>query len=237
MFQINMKYDEYTAPIHNGGKASKLFKRGIKGGLKVNIAEIPEQVLAELLLSAITEHLRVGLKGLDKDTCTQEECVAAMQGRLDILMSGALSSTDSPRKAPTQDPVKREARAILKKAIQDRTEDKLDGRVLTKAVSDLFKAHAAYGKAVKAGDEETQEKFASIAKLVEDALSAAKAKVDAQKAMSKTLAPLVEAAKKATAAKKAAAEAAGEVGEAAKPVAKPKAATAAKAKPKTAPAR
>lgn len=222
MVQITFEHDEFTAASVNG-KRSALGKRfdGMAPGLLVNIAEIPETVLRDLLFKAIEDHLQVGLKTLDKATCSKEDIQAAMQSRLDILLSGAVSTAASPRKAPTQDPVKKEARAILKKAIQARSEEKLNGTVLTKAVATLFAAHKEHAKAVKAEDAETAEKLASTAKLVEDAMAEARANIKKSNDMAKTLAPLVDAVKKAS--KAADAAKAPKAEGKAKPVAKPKA--------------
>lgn len=208
MVQITIEHDQFTAASATG-KRSALGKRfdGMAPGLLVDLNEIPAKVLEALLFKAIEDHLQVGLKTLDKEKCTKEEVQAAMQARLDILLSGAISTAASPRKAPTQDPVKKEARAILKKAIQARSEEKLNGTVLTKAVSGLFKLHAEHAKAVKAEDQETIDKTASSAKLVEDAIAEARVNIKKANDMAKTLAPLVDAVKKASKAADAAKEA------------------------------
>ena len=185
---ITLRHAEFTAPITNS-KRSKLGKREITGGVAVNIGDIPENVVWQLLTDAITDFVQAGLKNLDQDKATQAECQAAMKARLALLKSGAMSAPGSARKAPTRDPIKAEAKKILKAALQAGSEEKIDGRVLVSAVSALFKQHAAW---VKTKDEALEP----VAKLVEDALAQARAQYEKQGAMSSALAAIVEKAKK-----------------------------------------
>lgn len=201
---VTFKYEKFTAPITNS-KRSAIGKRGITGGVEVLMAEIPNSVLGELLMGAIEDFVQVGLKTLDKDNCTREQCQAAMQARLDLLKSGALSNPSGGRKAPVRDVIKAAAKALLKKAIQDRSEEKLDGKVLLATVNELFKQHAVWAKKTTSADDKA--KLAPIAQLVEDALTQAREAQAKQDELSKSLTSIVAQAKKASAAKAAAAEA------------------------------
>lgn len=226
---ITVKYDKFTAAIANSNR-SKLGKRGITGGIEVDLTKIPDEIKTNLLLDAVRNYLQVGLKAVDQDSATREQCVDAMKARLALLESGAVSAPGSARKAPTRDPVVAAAKASIKAAIQGRSEEKIDGKVLTKMVSDLFKLHTMW---VKAGRNQDIKGVAGM-KMIDGALEQAKAALEAQRAMSESLAGLAAKANQLSreaAEKKAATEAAGEAGEA---VEAPKAKTPAKAKGKPA---
>lgn len=191
---ITFRHAEFTAPITNS-KRSKLGKREITGGVPVNLADIPENVLWDLLNGAITDFLQAGLKGLDQDSCSREDCQKAMVARLNLLKAGATSTPTAGRKAPTQDPVKLEAKRLLKAAIQSQSDEKIDGRTLTTAVSNLFKQHAQWLKTKDAALE-------PIAKLVDEAMASARAKFEEQEKLSAGLKAVVAEAKKEAAAKR-----------------------------------
>lgn len=217
---VELDYDSFTAQIVNSNR-SALGKRGITGGVNVKFGEIPGKVLTNLLIAAIQDHLQQGLKTLNADTATVEDCQKAMNARLELLKTGAKAT----RKAGAKDPVKDLAKKQIKKAIQDRSEEKLDAPTLTKIVNGMFDAHRDYKK-----DPETNKKFAKVFKVVEGALASARETLQGQEAMDDVFGDLAARAEKASAAAKAereakAAEAAAEEVEEA-----PKAKTTAKAK-------
>lgn len=223
--QVELNYDRYTAPIVNS-KRSALGKREIKGGLEIDFSTIPAGVLTNLLIDAVTAYVQVGLKTLDQETATTEDCQAAMKARLSLLQSGATSAPGQARKAPTRDPIVAAAKAQIKQAIQARSEEKILAAVLTKMVNDLFKLHKAWEKA----GSDPAAKEAKAAQMVINALAAAKAAHDQRGAMSDSLAGLAAKAAKLSAeakAKKAAAEAEETEASVEAPAPKPKA----KAKP------
>ncbi len=195
---ITINFDKFTAAIANSPR-SKLGKRGIKGGLEVDLSKIPDEVKTSLLLDAVRNYLQVGLKTVDQDSATTEQCQAAMRARLAILESGALSGPGQPRKAPTRDPVVANAKLAIKKAIQERSPEKLDGKVLTKMVSELFKLHAKW---TKDGRPDDVKGIAGM-KMIDNALAQAKAALDAQQAMAESLGGLAERASKLSAEAKA----------------------------------
>lgn len=201
---ITVNFDKFTAQIVNS-KRSTLGKRGISGGVEVDFSKIPDQVLTNLLIDAVRNHMQVGLKSINQETATVEDCQAAMKARLALLETGAVSAPGSARKAPTRDPVVAAAKLSIKKAIQDRTEEKLDGKVLTKMVSELFKTYNVW---VKAGKPTEGQKGLQGLKMIEAALEQAKVALEAQRQMSESLAGLTEKATKLSQAAKAAKEAA-----------------------------
>lgn len=217
---ITVNYDKFTVAIANSAR-SKLGKRGIKGGVEVDLTKIPDSVKTDLLIDAIRNYAQVGLKSIDQDNATTEQCQAAMNARLELLYSGAVSAPGQARKAPTRDPVMAAAKAEIKKAMQARSEEKLDGKVLTKMVSELFKTHAKW---VKDGRSEDVKGLAGL-KMIDGAIEQAKAAIAAQNAMAESLAGLTakaaELTKKAQAAK--AAKDAGEDAEVEAEAPKPKA--------------
>lgn len=224
---FTIDFDKFTAQIVNS-KRSTLGKRGITGGVEVDFSKIPDNVKTNLLIDAVRNYLQVGLKTIDQENATTEDCQKAMRARLSLLESGAVSAPGQTRKAPTRDPIKAAAKMSVRKAIADRTEEKLDARVLTSTVNDLFKMHDAW---VKAGSDPAA-KAAKAATLVANALAAAKVAHDAQQEMSESLAGLAEKAAKlsaeAIAKREAAAAEAGEEAEVAptKPTGKKKGAAA-----------
>lgn len=206
--QITVEQDKFTAAITKS-KRSALGKRGISGGVLVDVSKIPANVVTALLFQAIETHMQTGLKALNAETATQAECQAAMKARVELLYSGSLTAAGG-RKAPTRDPIKAAAKLSVKTAIQERSDEKLDGKTLTKMVSDLFKLHDQW---VKDGSK-ADSKYAKPAALVAAALKAAKEAHDAQQDMNESLAQLAETAKKKSAEAKAAkAAAAAEAGE------------------------
>jgi hypothetical protein len=210
--QIEIDHGVFTAAIVNSNR-SKLGKRGIKGGVKVDVSKIPSNVLTALLFDAIRDHMQVGLKTIDQETATTEDCQKAMQARLDLLVSGAVAGPGAARKAPTRDPVKAAAKMLVKKAIQDRTEEKLDGKVLTKLVGDLFKLHDSWVKDGSPTETDDDKKRAKAATLVANALKTAREQQDAANAMSDALAGLASKASQLSAKAREAKEAAAEAGE------------------------
>jgi len=219
-FTISLNYDEFTAPIVNSNR-SALAKAGVTGGFLVKLSELPANVVQDLLHEAITKHLQAGLpKAAEAESATTESCQAAMKARWDMLVQGSTAGTKA-RKTPTRDPIKAEATRMLKKAITDRSDEKLDGKTLTTMVSQLFKVEAAYKKG---GDQD--EKLAPTATLVRNAMASAKKAYDDQQSMNESLNKLAERAAKASKEAKAqreaeaaakAAEEAGEEAEAPKP--------------------
>ncbi len=201
---ITVNFDKFTAQIVNS-KRSTLGKRGITGGVEVDFSKIPDEIKTNLLIDAVRNYLQVGLKSINQETATTEDCQAAMRARLSLLESGAVSAPGSARKAPTRDPVVAAAKLSIKKAIQDRTEEKLDGKVLTKMVSELFKTYNVW---VKAGKPTEGQKGLQGLKMIEAALEQAKAAIEAQAKMSESLAGLADKASKLSQAAKAAKEAA-----------------------------
>jgi len=195
--QLEIKHPIYSAAIVNS-KRSKLGKRGVLGGVEVNLADIPANVLNDLLSQAITDFLQVGLKSVDQDKATTEECQAAMNARLDILKAGATTKT-ADRKPGAKDPIVEAAKKILKKTIQDMSEEKIDAKELTKAVNGMFRDYKAWQKS-------KSEDLADIAKLVEDALADAKADAKRQEARAKTLVNVVAKAREAAQAASTAAK-------------------------------
>lgn len=189
--QLEIKHPVYSAPIVNS-KRSKLGKREITGGVEVNLAEIPANVLNDLLSQAIIDFLQVGLKTVDQDKATTEECQAAMNARLDILKAGATTKT-ADRKPGAKDPIIEAAKKILKKTIQDMSDEKIDSKELTKAVNGMFKDYRAFQKS-------KSEDLADVAKLVQDAIDDAKADAKRQEARAKTLVAVVAKAREAATA-------------------------------------
>lgn len=186
--QLEIKHPIFSAPIVNS-KRSKLGKRGVLGGVEINYADIPANVLNDLLSQAVTDFLQVGLKSVDQDKATTEECQAAMNARLDILKAGATTKT-ADRKPGAKDPIVEAAKKILKKTIQDMSEEKIDAKELTKAVNGMFKDYRTWLKS-------KSEDLADIAKLVEDAIADAKADAKRQEARAKTLVNVVAKAREA----------------------------------------
>jgi len=183
---------KFTAPIVNSER-SKLGKRGITGGVEVDLTEIPEKVLRDLLMTAVTDYMQLALKNVDQDKATVEDCQEAMTGRLEMLKTGTKTAE---RKAGTRDPIKAAARVILKKAIQAGSEEKLDGKTLTTAVAALFKSHTTWAKTK---DAEVKEALADQAQLVEEALAQAREAAKKQDKMNKTLIDVLKQAQASTA--------------------------------------
>jgi len=226
---ITIDYDKFTAQIVNS-KRSTLGKRGITGGVEVDFSKIPDQIVTNLLIDAVRNYMQVGLKTINQETATVEDCQAAMRARLALLESGAVTAPGQGRKAPTRDPVKAAAKLSVRKALQGRTEEKLDAKVLTTTVNDLFKLHAAWVKEGSAADHPR----AKAAMMVENALKAAQAAHDAQREMDESLAPLAAKAAKLSAEAKAKREAeATEAGEEAEATAEAKPAPKKQAKKAT----
>lgn len=184
--QLEIKHPTFSVAIVNS-KRSALGKRGVTGGIEVNYAEIPASVLNDLLNKAVTDFLQVGLKTVDKDKATTEDCQAAMRARLDILKAGATTKA-TERKPGAKDPIREAARKILKKTLQDMIEEKVDAKTLNKEVTGLFKAHREW---LKTKDPELE----GIAQMVEDALSDAKADLAKAEKRAKTLASVVSKAR------------------------------------------
>ncbi len=203
-YTLEMKHSTFTAPFSKTTR-SAIGKR-LTGGVEYNIAELPANVVTALLTEKIEEFLQDGLKALDKDNCTVEQAQAAMKARLELLKAGAIG-TAAARKAPTQDPVRKEAKTILKAALQDQSDEKIDGRVLLATVNALFKVHGEWEKAKKKGDEDIVEALADRAALVENALATARERMKENQKISGTLAGVLAEAKKAAAAAAAKAEA------------------------------
>ena len=185
---ITFRHDKFSAPIANS-KRSKLGKREITGGPTVDLADIPENVLWELLQGAVKDFLQVGLKNLDQDQCTQAECLSAMNARLTLLKSGAMAASSTGRKPPARDPVKAAARVKLRKAIQKRSPEELDRSELTVMVNDLFKQHKEWQKT----KDVELEPFAA---LVEDALAQARSEIEQQSKIEAALGVIAAKAKK-----------------------------------------
>lgn len=218
---ITVNFDKFTAAIANSAR-SKLGKRGIKGGVEIDLTKIPDEVKTDLLLDAIRNYAQVGLKSVNQDTATTEECQAAMQARVELLYSGAVSAPGQARKAPTRDPVIAAAKLSIKRAISERSEEKLDAKVLTKTVSEIFKNHAKWVKAGRPDDV----KGVNGLKMVDNAIEQARAALEAQRQMADSMAGLAATVQKLSAEAKArkAAEAVVEPeAEAPKPKAKGKA--------------
>lgn len=194
--QLETKYDEITVPIANSKRSALGKREGMTGGLKVDLSEIPQQVLVNLLIGAIEKHVQDGLKSLDKDNCTREDVIEAMTARVELLKSGATSVSKEGRKPPARNPVRTLARSLLRKAIQDRSDEKLDSKVLTKTITDLYKAHGEYVKAAKKEDEATMAQLEGPHSLVENALKTARNNLKEQAALGATLASVVTKAKK-----------------------------------------
>lgn len=189
---IELDYDSFTAQIVNSNR-SALGKRGITGGVNVKFSELPSKVITNLLIAAIQDHLQVGLKTLNAETATVEECQKAMRDRLELLKSGAKAT----RKAGAKDPVKDLAKKQIKKAISDRSEEKLDAPTLTKLVNGMFEAHKNYLKLPEGSEE--RAKLEKVYKVVEGALKTARATLQQTDSMDDVLSALAERAEKASA--------------------------------------
>lgn len=195
-------YSQFTAQIVNSNR-SKLGKRGITGGVLVDVTKIPASVINVLLIDAIQAHLQVGLKTIDQDSATTEQCQEAMKARLELLYNGKTSGPGATRKAPTRDVVTAEAKKIIKKSFQDQSEEKLDARTLTTIVNDMFKMAKEWEKA----GSDPNAKAAGVAKIVNNAIATAKAAQEEAKQLAETLAPLAARAAQLSAEAKAKREA------------------------------
>lgn len=182
---LNLEYTEFDAPIALTAR-SALGKRGFKGGLRIDMAKIPPKVLQELLVSALTDHVRKSLpKGEAIETATREDCIAEMQKQYNLLTSGALSAKTA-RKAPARNPVTDLAKALVKKTIQARSAVEINKKDLNTSVNADFKRYTAWKK--PSCPPEEKEAFARTAKFIEAHIRAAEAQIAAQKAMQESLA-------------------------------------------------
>lgn len=179
---MNLEFNQtvFTAPIAPT-KAGKLGKR-MTGGVEYDLSAIPANVLRDLLIHAVEEHLRKGLAKLDKDKCTQEEAQAAMRAQLEILKAGATKSTASKTPAG-KNPVRDLARQLMKKTFNDASEVKIDQKALSKTITGLFKAHKDYEK-TKAPELENAYNF------VQRALDTAKSTITQREELSLVAAQL-----------------------------------------------
>jgi hypothetical protein len=197
--QLNLNHAVFSAAIVNSTR-SAMAKRGVTGGVEVNLAEIPVQTLENLLHGAITDYLQVGLKSLDKDKASTEECQAAMKARLDILKSGGVTKA-ADRKPGAKNTIREAAKRIVKQSFKDMSEEKLDAKQLNAYVSDIFKVHTKW---LKEKDEAVKAELESAAQIVERALTTAKKQAEDQAKSTESLKDIFKAAQARIAAAEAA---------------------------------
>lgn len=196
---IELPYASFTAPIVNSTR-SKLGQKGIKGGINIDLAEIPAAVLQQFLVDAITAHVQKDLKNVDPDTATTESCQEVMNTRYDLLKEGKTSLPGAARaKGGTKGTsIRMEAKRILKETIKDMMDEKPDGRQLNKDVNEFFKQYDAW---VKAGSPDEALEAAPVLGAVAESIAEAKAQAEKREKMTKSLLGAMKAASEAPAQK------------------------------------
>lgn len=166
---ITLKHAEFDIPISSGPKSK--FK-GVPGGFRVNLADIPQNVLADFIEKGLAAYLREGLKSLEPEASTSE-CQAAMKSRYEQLINGRAETKKRTQSLTAK--LRSAARASLRNRLIERIPGELDAagkKEITNRVSLMFEQYDAW---VKTKDE----RFEKIALQVQRALNAAKAQHDA----------------------------------------------------------
>lgn len=179
--QITISSGTFVAPLC--GKTSKLGKAGITGGIEVDIASIPENVLTKLLFDAITAHVQAEVKKVDAATANQENVRAAAEGALTTLKAGIGGKKDG-----TATKVRAKAKTLLKQVLRSRfPKDQMpDAKTFDSMVSNFFKNHTAW---VKSKDPA----LAEDAKIVQTFLNRAKEAIEADERLTmETMAALAK---------------------------------------------
>lgn len=197
---IELKHSTLTCPIvaDPNSKRSNLAKRGLTGGIKYDLSQIPNNTLEALLIAAVEDFIRVPLKGDFAANCTVEEAQAKMNERLELLKAGKLAGVSGTRKPPTVDPVVKLAKQLVKNSLMEAATEELDKTALNKVVNDFFtsaKAFAKYPAEHKfwtAEDDEgnlknEREAAEAASILVEDAMIEARAAIAKQEKLTKML--------------------------------------------------
>lgn len=184
-----------TATAFASTGRSKLGKRfeGRTIGIPITWADIPVNVLEDLLLGAVEDYCRYAVKQLDQENCTPEQVKAAMLARYDVLKSGRSASKKGKPRAT--DPVKAEVRKIIRQYFKDAheasdVEGELDSHKVTKAITEMLNIHAKWIK----GGRDAESDFANTGAWVDDVYTVARERVSAREAAASTLSPALLAA-------------------------------------------
>lgn len=180
---ITVKHAEFDIAISSGPKSK--FK-GVPGGFRVNLAEIPQNVLADFIEKGLAAYLREGLKSLEPEANT-EQCQAAMKYRYDQLVHGRAETKKRTQSLNAK--LRSAARASLRNRLIERIPGELDAdgkKEITRRVSLMFEQYDAY---VKTKDE----RYEKIARQVQLALNAAKAQHEAMEELGANLGELLGA--------------------------------------------
>lgn len=166
--QLTITHPEFSVKITES-KRTKLGQREEMqtGGITVNLADIPPAVLNSLLIKAVTDHVRAGLKKLDQGTVTKDAVLAAMNSQVEVLKAGVVAGTKA--KGATKN-IRAAARSLLRKSLQDAMPVEVDSKKLTKVVSDLF---ASYDKWFAAKDPAKRQQYEKDALVVKRAIDTA----------------------------------------------------------------
>lgn len=194
------------------GKSALAKAGGDTWGAEFDFSKLPASVVETLVIDAVQAKLRTAVKKLDPARATREEVVAAMRAAFEALCTGKKAA----RTQSEQTKIRAEARRMLKASFKERNYggEELDAAALTEFVSDMFKA---YDKWAKTKDAELEPD----ARIVENALNAAEARLKEQAGLDERLNKLIER-RKAEAAGRAAEEATEEAeAEAEAPAARP----------------
>lgn len=184
-YTLNLSYDRFDCPVARS-KTTAFGKRGFTGGVEVLFSSIPERVLQELLIEAITARMHKAVDKLPKATATVEEVRACLSVALSTLQSGT-----GPAKG-VKDNSREKAKTILKSILRENVKAATgaapDNKDVTKQVAEVFKAHTAYVKAKTDGERAAYE---ASYKWAEHAMSMARTQIaEAAKLQASVLADL-----------------------------------------------
>lgn len=154
------------------GKSALAKRGGDSWFINADFTQIPPRVMEALAIEAVQAKVRAAVKKLDPATATKESVEAAMAEAYANLCSG----TKAKRTQSDEAKIRAEARTSIRNQIKELNygEAEIDKTELNAEVKAYFDAHAEYAKT-----QDPELEFE--AQIVEDALSAARARFAEQK--------------------------------------------------------